>query len=109
MVVGLRDPRVAGRVEAPLEDVALDHECARDLTLENPLCVGPDVDEKCALLLVGVSRRRGRSSQAAARCGQQEVDARNGLHQLGCHGTTDSSVAAVTTVLVALSPSRSRS
>ena len=42
---GLRQPGVAGRVAAPFQDVALDHQRARDLALAESLGLRPDVDE----------------------------------------------------------------
>jgi hypothetical protein len=35
-----------GRVEAPLEDGALDRACSWDVTVEAPLLLRPDVDEQ---------------------------------------------------------------
>jgi hypothetical protein len=85
---GLRQARGAGRVEAPLEHVALDDQRAGNLTLLHPLRVRPDVDQQRAGGRSGVGLLRRVALQPCMGGGEQGVDA---------HDSSGESVSTVRT------------
>ena len=81
VVTGLGRPVGARRVEAPLEDVAVDHERAGDATLAPALLDRTDVDEERAGALCGERVRRGHAIESRACHREQLVDGRHGVHR----------------------------
>ena len=75
VVHGLRKPGVTGRVAAPLQHIALDHQRRRDIALTVALGLRPDVDQYRA---TGQRRRhvlRAQSAQPVAGLVEDTVDA----------------------------------
>ncbi len=81
VVTGLGRPVGARRVEAPLEDVAVDHERAGDTALAPALLDRTDVDEERAGALCGERVRRGHAIESRTCHREQLVDGRHGVHR----------------------------
>ena len=70
-----RDPGLAARIEPPFEHVAADEDRSRHLALDDALLERPDVDQRGAVGQRGERRLRPQPPQAAARLGEQVIDA----------------------------------